>query len=64
MLSRVDGLSGGIAAPTYGSPDKSRRSQAPWHGLNDIPGISLAVACVILAEIGTDMTRFPPPPGT
>jgi transposase len=35
--------------------------RAPLHRLADIPGINLAAAEVILAEIGTDMTRFPTP---
>ena len=29
--------------------------------LGEIPGIGPAAAAIIIAKIGTDMTRFPPP---
>ncbi|MEP7024931.1 MAG: transposase, partial [Actinomycetota bacterium] len=59
MLGCVDAISADIAAL-----DTSIATQAaPLAGtvtqLDAIPGISLASAYVILAEIGTDMTRFP-----
>jgi transposase len=59
MLNRVDAISADIAAL-----DAAIAAQAaPFAGivarLDEIPGISLASAHVILAEIGTDMTRFP-----
>ena len=45
------------------SDDRIAAQAAPLAGtvtrLDEIPGISLASAYVILAEIGTDMTRFP-----
>jgi transposase len=61
MLGRVDAISADIAAL-----DAAIAAQAaPFAGtvarLDEIPGISLASAYVILAEIGTDMTRFPLP---
>jgi len=59
MLSRVDGISADIAA----LDDRIAAEAAPFADavsrLDEIPGISLASAYVILAEIGTDMTRFP-----
>ena len=67
MLRRVDAISADIAAL-----DARIAAQAAPFGdavarLDEIPGISLASAYVILAEIGTDMTRFPTagtwPPG-
>ena len=59
MLGRVDAISADIAA----LDDRIAAQAAPLAGavarLDEIPGISLASAHVILAEIGTDMTRFP-----
>ena len=59
MLSRVDAISAGIATLDA----RIAAQAAPLAGLvarlDEIPGISLASAHVILAEIGTDMTRFP-----
>jgi hypothetical protein len=59
MLGRVDAISADIAAVD----ERIAAQAAPLAGavarLDDIPGISLASAHVILAEIGTDMTRFP-----
>jgi transposase len=59
MLRRVDAISADIA-----KLDKRIAAHAaPLAGaaarLDEIPGINLASAYVILAEIGTDMTRFP-----
>ena len=59
MLARVDAISADIAA----LDDRIAAQAAPFADavarLDEIPGISLASAYVILAEIGTDMTRFP-----
>jgi len=59
MLGRVDAISADIAA----LDDRIAEQAAPLADavarLDEIPGISLASAYVILAEIGTDMTRFP-----
>jgi len=59
MLGRVDAISADIAAVD----ERIAAQAAPLAGavarLDEIPGISLASAHVILAEIGTDMTRFP-----
>jgi transposase len=59
MLGRIDAISAGIAA----LDDRIAARAAPLAGtvarLDEIPGISRASAYVILAEIGTDMTRFP-----
>ena len=59
MLSRVDAISAGIATLDA----RIAAQAAPLAGLvarlDEIPGISPASAYVILAEIGTDMTRFP-----
>ena len=59
MLDRVDAISADIAAldaqiAAYAAPFADLVAR-----LDEIPGISLAAAYVILAEIGTDMTRFP-----
>jgi transposase len=59
MLRRVDAISADIAV----LDERITEQAAPLAGavarLDEIPGISLASAYVILAEIGTDMTRFP-----
>ena len=59
MLGRVDAISADIAV----LDDRIAAEAAPFAAavsrLDEIPGISLASAYVILAEIGTDMTRFP-----
>jgi transposase len=59
MLSRVDAISADIAA----LDDRIAAEAAPFADavsrLDEIPGISLASAYVILAETGTDMSRFP-----
>ena len=59
MLGRVDAISADIAA----LDDRIAAQAAPLADavarLDEIPGISLASAYVVLAEIGTDMTRFP-----
>ena len=59
MLGRVDAITADIAA----LDDRIAKQAAPLADvvarLDEIPGISLASAYVILAEIGTDMTRFP-----
>jgi len=59
MLARVDAISADIAVletriAAYAVPFADLVAR-----LDEIPGISLASAYVILAEIGTDMTRFP-----
>jgi transposase len=59
MLHRVDAISADIAALDA----RIAACAVPFADLvarlDEIPGISLAAAYVILAEIGTDMTRFP-----
>ena len=59
MLARVDVISADITALDA----QIAAHAAPYADLvarlDEIPGISLASAYVILAEIGTDMTRFP-----
>jgi transposase len=59
MPGRVDAISADIAV----LDDRIAEQAAPFADavarLDEIPGISLASAYVILAEIGTDMTRFP-----
>lgn len=59
MLDRIDGVDADIAAV-----DEQIEAQlAPFAQaaarLDDIPGIGPVAAAIILAEIGTDMSRFP-----
>jgi transposase len=56
MLARVDAISADITALEA----RIAAQATPFaDAVDEIPGISLASAHVILAEIGTDMTRFP-----
>jgi transposase len=59
MLSRVDAISADIAALDARIAAQAAPLADLVTRLDEIPGISLAAAYVILAEIGTDMTRFP-----
>ena len=59
MLARADAIDTGPAAPGA----KIEQMIAPFttaaQRLDEIPGINATAACVILAEIGIDMSRFP-----
>jgi transposase len=59
MLGRVDAISADIAALDARIATEAAPLADAVARLDGIPGISLASAYVILAEIGTDMTRFP-----
>jgi transposase len=59
MLGRVDAISADIAALEARITAQTAPFAEVVTRLDAIPGISLASAYVILAEIGTDMTRFP-----
>ena len=59
MLARVDAISADIAALDAAITAHAAPFADLIARLEEIPGISLAAAHVILAEIGTDMTRFP-----
>ena len=59
MLARVDAISGDIAALDARIEEQINPLAGAVARLDEIPGISLAAAHVMLAEIGTDMTRFP-----
>ena len=58
-LSRVDAISADIAVLDVRITAEAAPFADAVARLDEIPGISLASAYVILAEIGTDMTRFP-----
>lgn len=61
MLSRIDAVNTDIAA----LDEQIEVHLAPFadkvERLKEIPGVGHDVAAVIIAEIGTDMTRFPTP---
>ena len=59
MLARVDAISTDVAALDARIAEQITPLKDAVARLDEIPGISLAAAHVILAEIGTDMTRFP-----
>ena len=59
MLARVDAISGDIAALDARIEEQIAPFAETVARLDEIPGISLVAAHVILAEIGTDMIRFP-----
>jgi transposase len=61
MLARVDGLNADIA----GLDERIEEMISPFADaasrLDEVTGIGAVAAAVIIAEIGTDMTRFPTP---
>ena len=59
MLARVDAIDADIAALDGRIEEMITPFAAAAQRLDEIPGINATAACVILAEIGTDMERFP-----
>jgi transposase len=59
MLARVDVMDADIAALDKQIEQVVTPFAAAVQRLAEIPGISRTAACAILAEIGTDMGRFP-----
>ena len=61
MLDRIDALTTQIATLTTRIEQATAPLSAQIAQLDEIPGIGTAAAQDIIAEIGTDMTRFPTP---
>ena len=61
MLDRIDALTTQIATLTTRIEQATAPLSAQIAQLDKIPGIGTTAAQDLLAEIGTDMTRFPPP---
>ena len=61
MLSRVDQLTADIAAVEARTEEQIGPFAAAVARLDEIPGVGVAAAEVIIAEVGVDMTRFPTP---
>src|SRR5690348_13032936 len=59
MLARVDAIDADLAALDATIEQLAAPFTAAVRRLAEIPGISAIAACAILAEIGTDMGRFP-----
>jgi transposase len=59
MLARVDAITGDIAALDARIEQQIAPFAAAVAKLDEVPGINLAAACAIIAEIGLDMARFP-----
>ena len=59
MLARVDAIDADIAALDGKIEEMIAPFAAAAQRLDEIPGINAIAACVILAEIGIDMGRFP-----
>jgi transposase len=59
MLARVDAIDADIAALDAKIEQMIAPFTAAAQRLDEIPGINAVAACVILAEIGIDMGRFP-----
>jgi transposase len=59
MLARVDAIDADIAALDGKIEQMIAPFAAAARRLDEIPGINAIAACVILAEIGIDMGRFP-----
>ncbi len=61
MLARIDGIDADIAELDAKIEAMIAPFAAAVARLDEIPGIGPVAAAVIIAEIGTDMTRFPTP---
>jgi transposase len=61
MLARVDSIDADIAQLDARIEEMIAPFAAAAARLDEIPGIGPVAAAVIIAEIGTDMTRFPTP---
>ena len=61
MLSRVDAISADIAAVQERIEEQIAPFADAVRRLDEIPGVGLTAAQVIIAEVGLDMTRFPTP---
>jgi transposase len=61
MLARIDAVDGDIAALDTQIAEHLAPFGDAVARLDEIPGIGPTAAAIILAEIGTDMTRFPTP---
>jgi transposase len=61
MLGRIDGINADIAELDARIEEMVTPFAAAAQRLDEIPGIGPVAAAVIIAEIGTDMTRFPTP---
>jgi hypothetical protein len=59
MLARVDGIDSDIAGLDARVEEMIAPFAAAADRLDEIPGIGPVAAAIIIAEIGTDMTRFP-----
>jgi transposase len=59
MLARVDAISADIAALDARIEAEITPFAVAVSRLDEIPGINLAAACAIIAEIGLEMARFP-----
>ena len=61
MLGRVDGIGADIAELDAKIEELIAPVMSAVQRLDEIPGIGPVAAAAIIAEIGTDMTRFPTP---
>ena len=59
MLARVDAIDAGITALDGKIEEMIAPFAAAVQRLDEIPGINVTIACVVLAEIGLEMDRFP-----
>jgi transposase len=59
MLTRVDAITGDIADLDARIEEQIAPFAAAVRKLDEVPGISLAAAHAIIAEVGLDMARFP-----
>jgi transposase len=59
MLARVDAIAGDIAALDARIDQEIAPFAAAVTKLDEVPGINLAAAHAVIAEIGLDMARFP-----
>ena len=60
QLAHIDFLDGEIATVSAAIEERLRPFQEELDRLDSIPGIDRCNAEVIVAELGTDLSRFPP----
>ena len=61
MLARVDGIDADIEIVQTRIDEQITPFANAVNRLDEIPGVGVAIAQVIIAEVGLDMTRFPTP---
>lgn len=62
LLGRIDAITADIDAVAERIETRIAPFAQPAARLDAIPGVGVTAAQIIIAEVGLDMSRFPPPP--